>query len=69
MSIKSLFQEYVDLVGSRREVCRRLDISESLVGHILSGRRNVSTDLALKIEQDSGGKIRKEKLIWPDEAA
>jgi len=69
MSTNSVFQEYVELVGSRREVCKQLGISEALVGHILHGRRNVTPALALKIEQASGGIIRKEKLVWPEDAA
>jgi DNA-binding transcriptional regulator YdaS (Cro superfamily) len=69
MSKNAAFQEYVDMAGSRREVCRQLGISEALVGHILHGRRNVTPSLALKIEEATGGQIRKEKLVWPDVAA
>lgn len=65
----NLFQQYVDLVGGQQEAARRLGISRSLVGHIVNGRRAVSKRIAVAVEQDSNGLFRRERLLWPDQAA
>jgi DNA-binding transcriptional regulator YdaS (Cro superfamily) len=65
----SLFQQYVELVGGQTEAARRLGITRSMVGHIVNGRRSVSKRLAVAVEQDSNGLFRRERLLWPDQAA
>lgn len=64
------FQRYVSRVGGRDEAAQRLGISVGMVGHILCGRRGISTNVAKAIEADTDCAIPKGKLrpdLWGDE--
>ena len=69
MTTSEYFEQYVKAVGGRTAASKRLGITLGAVGHILNGRRGMSPEMALKIEQDSNGIFKKEKFIWPDHAA
>lgn len=61
------FRDYVKLVGGRAEAARRLDISVGMVSHILCDRRGISPQIAMRIEEDTNGSIRKGELrpdLW-----
>lgn len=63
----ALFCSYVAIAGSRNEAARRLGISVGMVGHIEQGRRNVSPQVAMKIDADTSGQISKSRLrpdLW-----
>lgn len=57
------FRAYVDSVGGRAEAAKRLAITTGMVDHILSGRRALSVRVAIRIEADSKGFIRRETLL------
>lgn len=68
--MKTAFERYLDLehVKTRTEAARRLEISRAMVDHIVSGLRNVSVEVALKIWKDSDGAIDLHELnpkVWP----
>lgn len=56
------FQSYVTGVGGRAEAAKRLRISPGMVDHILSGRRGLSVRVAIRVEADSAGFIKRESL-------
>lgn len=57
------FRAYVSSVGGTVEAAKRLGISPGMVDHILSKRRNLSVRVALRVEADSNGFIRRETLL------
>lgn len=64
------FQQYVKRAGSRANAAKRLGIGVGMVGHLLCGRRGISSRIAQAIEQDTQGEIRKAWLrpdLWGDE--
>jgi plasmid maintenance system antidote protein VapI len=66
---QALFEEFVSVLfeGSRARAARALEIDASLVTRICQGDRTITPDVALKIEQVSSGRYRKEGFIWPEE--
>ena len=66
---QALFVEFVDVLfeGNRARAGRALEIDASMVTRICQGERSVTPDVALKIEQVSSGRYRKEGFIWPEE--
>lgn len=59
---------YIEKIGGVSEFAKRMDCSESLVRHVLSGRRGISKSFAKKAEDISGGFIKKERLLWSSAA-
>lgn len=57
------FKAYVDSVGGRAKAAKRLEITTGMVDHILSTRRAISVKVAIKVEADSNGFIRRETLL------
>jgi DNA-binding transcriptional regulator YdaS (Cro superfamily) len=62
-------REWVTEVGGARAAAETLAVAEVTVWKWLSGERRPRPELAAKIEAASDGRVRKESLIWPDEAA
>ena len=59
---------YIDRVGGIPAFAKRMGVSESLVRHVLSGRRSISKSFAVKAEEISGGFLKKENLLWGEAA-
>lgn len=55
-----------DDVGGTTAFCEQLGISRSYGYFLLSGERRPGKDLAVRIEQLSGGRLRKERLVFGD---
>jgi len=51
------------------EIAGIVGVHRSYICHIKAGRRIPSPRVALAIEQATGGKVTKEELLWPDQAA
>ena len=71
MNPHKTFSLYVDHVGGRSEAARRLGISAGMVGHIVNGIRGISPAVAMAVEADSGGLIRRGSLrpdLWGEQA-
>lgn len=62
-------KEWVHEVGGGRVAAERLGLSEASIWKYLAGERRPSPEVAARIEEESGGRIKKESLIWPDAAA
>jgi DNA-binding transcriptional regulator YdaS (Cro superfamily) len=62
-------REWVTEVGGARAAAETIGIAEVTVWKYLSGDRRPRPEIAAKIERLSGGRVRKEALIWPSEAA
>jgi len=58
------FKRYIAFVGGVTEASQRLKCHRSTLYHVLNGIRGISKGMAEKIEKDSKGLIKKEKLIW-----
>lgn len=65
-----LLKEYIDVChdGKQSSAADALGVDKSTINKILAGSRNITPALAEKIEQDSGGRYKKEQLIWPEAA-
>lgn len=62
-----LFCSYVTIVGGRSEASRRLRKSVSLIGHLMTGARGITPELAIAIHTDTDGQIDKARLrpdLW-----
>ena len=58
-------QTFIDLVGGRKVAAKRLGVSLAMVGHLCTGERSVSPQVAKRIEEVSGGAITRAALL-PD---
>ena len=63
------FKKYIESVGGVPVASKRLGVSPELLYAINRQSRAISKRLAEKIESDSNGVFRKERLLWGDEAA
>jgi transcriptional regulator with XRE-family HTH domain len=52
---------------TKKDFAEKLGISRGHLQHILSGIKNPSVKLAKKIEDETGGKVTKEELLFPEE--
>lgn len=57
-------RKYIDWCGSRMDAAHRLGIDLSTLDSWVTGRRGLKPEMALKIEQESNGRFKKEKLIF-----
>lgn len=57
-------RQFVAENGGIRKSAAILGVSPALVCRVRSGERKVSPELALRLERATGGRIRKESLIW-----
>lgn len=66
-----LFAEFVSVCfdNNQAKAAEALGVDRSHVNRLCAGDRNISPALAAKVEQVSGGRYRKEALIWPDSEA
>lgn len=64
----TLFTDFVTQIfdGNQSKAADALDMDRSMVSRICAGTRGVSPDVALRIENVSGGRFNKEQFIWPD---
>ena len=63
-----LFSDFVTQIfdGNQSRAADALGMDRSMVSRICSGSRGVSPDVALKVEQASGGRFSKEQFVWPE---
>lgn len=54
----------ISAAGGVKAFASLIGVSPGAVYHYLSGRRRPDPKVALKIEQATGGKVKKESLIW-----
>lgn len=68
---QTLFREFVDVVyeGNQARAAEALDVDKSTVSRICGGTRGITPEMALQVERLSGGRYRKESLVWPDDEA
>jgi plasmid maintenance system antidote protein VapI len=50
----------------RKDFCSSLGIHYQHLNNILRGKRNPSADLALRIEEATGGAVTRMELLYPD---
>jgi len=62
-------RQWVTEVGGARAAAEVIGVAEVTVWKYLSGDRRPRPEIAQRIEEVSGGRVRKESLIWPSEAA
>lgn len=60
-------QSYVEWAGGIALAAKRLGLTVGAVSHYCRGRRRVSPEIAMRMEQDSCGLFKKEKLVWPED--
>ena len=56
--------------GSRAEAARRIGKSIQTVGHIINGLRNVTPEIAMRIDSDTAGMINKADFrpdLWSEQ--
>lgn len=65
---KHVLERYLFEKGlTKKEFAEELDIDRNHLHSIISGRRQPSVKLAMKIEKLTGREILKEKLLFPEE--
>ena len=69
MMQKDLIQQYIDYAGSKQDAAERLGVSRQLISAMLHGKRSVTPKIAQRIHDDTGGVIRREELVWPEDRA
>jgi transcriptional regulator with XRE-family HTH domain len=52
---------------TKKDFAEKLGISRGHLQHILSGTKNPSIKLAKKIEEETGGKVSKTELLFPED--
>ena len=65
-------QAFVTIVGGRKEAATKLDVTVAMIGHLITGERKVSPQMAIAIESASNGAIRRSALrpdLWQSETA
>lgn len=65
-----LFREYVEVMfdGNQSRAAEALGVDKSTISRLCAGSRRVTAPLALRIEESSDGRYRKESFIWPETA-
>lgn len=58
-------ERFIELCGGQAAAQKALNISSGYISLLKHGKRAPSPEMALKIEQISGGRIKKERLVWP----
>ena len=67
--MSNTFREYVDWAGGAAKAAEQLGCSESLIYHVLNGRRNVSRNMANRVHEVSAGRFDRVELIFGNETA
>ena len=63
------FKEFVDWCDGPKKAAQRLQCSESLVFHILNGRRNVTRETANRIHEVSNGRFDRAEMFFGSSTA
>lgn len=63
-----LFSDFVSQIfeGNQSRAADALGLTRSMVSRICTGSRGVTPDIALRIENASGGRFTKEQFVWPE---
>jgi len=61
---KSEFERFVDWAGSQAMAADRLKVSRQLINYIISGKRHISPQMAHDIQVVSGGRFKREVLVF-----
>ena len=61
------FREYVEGLGTYQDAAAHLGLSKAMVGSICRGSRACNVDLARRIEEETGGRIKRLALLYPSE--
>ncbi len=59
-----MFEKYIKSVGGQSCAARRLGVSHSMLSRIEHNKLSISKKLASAIESDSGGRFKKEDLVF-----
>jgi plasmid maintenance system antidote protein VapI len=51
---------------SQMDFAKKLSISKSTVSLLINGQRRPSPKLALRLEEETGGALKKEELLYPN---
>ena len=51
---------------SQMDFAKKLSISKSTVSLLINGQRRPSPELALRLEKETGGALKKEELLYPN---
>ena len=57
-------EKYISVCGSQAEAARRLGVSESYMSLLAHKQRKVSHKMAILIEKDTNGLIKKEDIVF-----
>jgi len=60
----SPFEQFVNDCGGRKQAAEQIGCSYQLVCFILSGARQVSKEMAERVEELSGGKYPRCEVLW-----
>ena len=66
--MNTYFNDFVSEYGGAQKVADMLGVSVHLIRSVKSGRRNVSSKLALDIDKLTNGEFNKVILLWGDDA-
>lgn len=61
----SAIETFLAMYQTRTAAAKAIGVSQSFISHVAAGRRQVSPEVAARIEAATGGKVKKESLIWP----
>lgn len=64
MSERQYLLDYVNKIGSRPKAADKLGIGYSTFASICNGTRGIGKATAQRMETNSGGKLKADKLIW-----
>lgn len=56
-------------MGSQKRAADALGVSESTISRVVSGVVRLPPEMAEKVEEVSHGLFRKERVMWPQQAA
>lgn len=54
---------------TQRDLARKAGVSEPHLSDIMRGKKRCGADIARKLSQATGGKVKLETLLFPDAAA
>lgn len=68
MSVTELFNDFVAVVfdGNQSRAADALGVDKSTVSRIAKGSRAITPAVALRIEEVSDRRYRKEAFVWPE---
>lgn len=55
---------FVELCGGQEKAAKAIGVTAPAINHYLNGRRGITADIAIRMEKASGGKVRKERLVF-----